>query len=148
MEQQIVKYNLQSIIAVLAKTKIIALPCQVGKHKLYVAVDTGATINVISEQSFRELRRSLRGGRCRLLPNDINVVGVTSYDLGILGKVLLTVQPSRMVSGSRIFFFVTNKLALPVDALLGLNTMRELRMLISPDTNEVIYKGTPLKGDE
>ncbi len=24
--------------------------------------------------------------------------------------------------------------------------MRELRMLISPDTNEVIYKGKPLKG--
>ncbi len=38
-----------------------------------------------------------------------------------------------------------NKLVLPVDALLGLNTMRELRMLISPDTNEVIYKGKLLK---
>ncbi len=33
-----------------------------------------------------------------------------------------------------------------MDALLGLKTMRELRMLISPDTNEVIYKGEPLKG--
>ncbi len=37
-------------------------------------------------------------------------------------------------------------MALQVDALLGLNTMRELRMLISPDTNEVIYKGKPFNG--
>ncbi len=33
-----------------------------------------------------------------------------------------------------------------MDAVLGLNTLRELMMLISPDTNEVIYKGKPLKG--
>ncbi len=105
---------------------------------MFVAVDTGATINVISERSFR--RRSLCGGQCRLLPNDMNVVGVTGYILEILGKVLLTGRPSRKVSGFRSYFYVTNKLALPVDALLGLNTMREIRMLISPDTNEVIYK--------
>ncbi len=111
-----------------------------------MAVDTGATINVTSKHSFRELRRSLRGGRCRLLPNDISAVGVTGYNLEILGKVLLTVRPSRKVSKFRSYFYVTNKLELPVEALPGLNTMRELRMLISPDTNEVIYKGKPLKG--
>ncbi len=33
-----------------------------------------------------------------------------------------------------------------MDALLGLNTMRELGILISPDSNEVIYKDKPLKG--
>ncbi len=111
-----------------------------------VAVDTGAMINVISEHSFRELKRSLRGGQCRLLPNDMNVVRVTGHNLEILGKVLLTVQPSRKVSAFRSHFYIVNKLALPVDAILGLNAMRELRMLISPDTNEVIYKGKPLKG--
>ncbi len=89
----------------------------------------------MSEHSFRDLRRSLRGGRCRLLPNDINVVGVMGYNLEILGEVLLTVRPSKKVSAFRSYFYITNKLALPVDALLGLNTMRELRMLISPDIN-------------
>ncbi len=68
-----------------------------------MAVDAGATINIISEQSFRELKRSLRGGPCRLLPNDINVGEVTGYNLEILGKVLLTVRPSRKVSGFRSF---------------------------------------------
>ncbi len=37
-------------------------------------------------------------------------------------------------------------MVLPVDALLGLNTMRELEVLISPDSNEIIYGGKPLKG--
>ncbi len=62
MEQQTVEDNLQSVIVAFAKTNIIALPCQVGKHKLSVAVGTGATMNVTSEQSFREVRRSLRRG--------------------------------------------------------------------------------------
>ncbi len=79
MEQQTVEYNLQSVIVAFAKTNIIALPCQVGKHKLSVAVDTGATINAISEQSFRGLKRRIRGVRCRLLPNDMDVAGVTGF---------------------------------------------------------------------
>ncbi len=75
----------------------------------------------------------------------MNVVGVTGCNLEILGKVLLTVQPSRKVSAFCSYFYVMNKLVLPVDTLLGLNTMRELSVLTSPDTNEVIYKGKPLK---
>ncbi len=146
MEQQTIEFTLQSVTAAFTKTNIIALPCQVGRRKISLAADTGATINVISEPSFRELRRNLHGGRCRLLPNDMYVMGVTEYNLEILGTVLLTVQPSRKVSAFRSYFYVMNKLALPVDALLGLNTMRELRILISPDSNQVIYKGKPLKG--
>ncbi len=33
-----------------------------------------------------------------------------------------------------------------MDALLGLNTMRELGILISPDSDEIIYEGKLLKG--
>ncbi len=33
-----------------------------------------------------------------------------------------------------------------MDALLSLNTMRELGILISPDSNEIIYEGKPLQG--
>ncbi len=75
----------------------------------------------------------------------MHVVKVTGYCVEILGKVLLTVQPSRKVSAFRSYFHVTNKLMLPVNALLGLNNMRELGILISPDSNEVIYKGKPLE---
>ncbi len=109
-------------------------------------LDTDATINVISEPSFRIVRRTFRSGRCRLLPNNMHVGWITGYSLKILGKVLLTVQPSRKVSAFRSYFYITNKVALSVDVLLGLNTMRELGILISPDSNEVIYEGKPLKG--
>ncbi len=68
------------------------------------------------------------------------------YNLKILGKVLLTVQPSKKISAFSSYFYINNKLALSVDALLGLNTMRELGILISPDSNEIIYEGKPLKG--
>ncbi len=95
-------------------------------------------VNIISEPSFRIVKRTFRDGRCRLLLNDINVVGVTGYNLEILGKVLLTVQPSREVSAFCSYFYVTKTLASPVDALLSLNTMRELGILISPDSNEII----------
>ncbi len=33
-----------------------------------------------------------------------------------------------------------------MDALLGLSTMRELGILISPDLNKIIYEGKPLRG--
>ncbi len=111
-----------------------------------VALDTGAAINVISEPSFRIVRSSFRGGQCRLLPSDLTAVGVMGYNLEILGKVSLTVKPLKEVSAFRSSFYIIKKLALPVDALLGLNTMRELGILISPDSNEIIYEGKPLKG--
>ncbi len=145
-EKQTVEFALRSIIAAFTKTNIIALPCQVGKCIISVSLDTGAAINIISEPSFRQLRRTFRGGQCRLLPKNIDSVGVTGYNLEIIGKVSLTVQPSKEVSAFRSYFYIIKKLALPMDALLGLNTIRELGILISPDSNEIIYEGKPLKG--
>ncbi len=78
----------------------------------------------------------------------MNAVGIMGYNLEILVKVPLTVQPSKVVSAFRSYFYIIKKLALPVDALLGLNTMRKSGILISPDSNEIIYKGKPLKGEE
>ncbi len=39
----------------------MALPTRVGKHRLSLAVDTGATVNVISEESYKILKRNSRG---------------------------------------------------------------------------------------
>ncbi len=47
IEKQTVEFNLQSIIAAFTETNIIALPCQVGKRTIYVALDTGAAINIV-----------------------------------------------------------------------------------------------------
>ncbi len=92
------EFNLPPIIAALTETNIIALPCQVGKCTISVALDTGAAINIISEPSFRIVCSSFRGGQCKLLSGDLTAVGVTGSDLEILGKVSLTVQPSKEVS--------------------------------------------------
>ncbi len=73
-------------------------------------------------------------------------MGATGCNLEIKGKVLSIVQQSRKVNAFRSYFYVIKTLALPVDALLGLNTMRELGILISHDSNAIIYKGKPLKG--
>ncbi len=111
-----------------------------------LAVDTGTTINVMSENSFRTLRRSFRGGRCALLPNDLNVVGVSGSNLGILGKVHLKVSPGKKVCDFDYVFYVTPNFALPVDAILGLNTIKDLRMIIEAETNAVVYQGRHLIG--
>ncbi len=100
------EFNLRSVIAAFSKANIIALPCQVGKCIIFVALDTGAAINIISEPSFRQLRRTFCGGQCRFLLSDITAVGFTSYNLEILGKVSLTVQPSKEVSAFRLTLYI------------------------------------------
>ncbi len=56
---------------------IMALPTRVGKHCLSLAVDTGATVNVISEESYKILKRESRGGKWVLRLGDLNLSGVT-----------------------------------------------------------------------
>ncbi len=146
IEKQTVGFNLRSIIAAFTETNIIAWPCQVGKYTISVTLDTGAAINIISEPSFRIVRSSFRGGQCRLLPSGLTAAGFTGSNPEILGKVSLAVQPSKEVSAFRSSFYIIKKLALQVDALLGLNTMRELGILISPDSNKINHEGKPLKG--
>ncbi len=82
----------------------------------------------MSENFFRSLRRTFRGGRCTILPNDLNVVGVSGSNLEILGKIALGVNPGKKVCDFRAIFYVTPNFALPVDAILGLNSMKELEI--------------------
>ncbi len=92
------------------------------------------------------MRRSLRGGRCTLLPNYLNVVGVSSSNLEILGKVLLKISPGKKVCDFRAVFYVTPNFALPVHAILGLSNMKELQMIIKAERNAAIHQGRHLVG--
>ncbi len=121
--------KLMSIIAAFSKTYLLALPCKVGK--LTIAVDRGATINVMSDNSFRAVRRSMRVGRYRLFPNYLNVLGVSGLNLEILGKVRLKISPGKKVWDFHTIFYITNIFALPVDAILGLNSLKKLHMIIN-----------------
>ncbi len=103
-------------LLLLSQKHTLALPCKVGTLPLSLAMNTGATINVLSENSFRALRRTFRGGRCMLLPNDLNAVGVSGSNLEILGKIALTVNPGKKACDFCAVFYVTSNFALPVDA--------------------------------
>ncbi len=90
-----------------------------GNTILTLAVDTGATVNVISDSAYRSLIRQAEGGNWPLQENDLNVIGVTGTALGILGRVTLTVSLNKKVCPFRDFFYVTCRFALPVDGTLG-----------------------------
>ncbi len=102
----------------------------------------------MSEHYFRSLSKTFRGGRCALLPNYLNVVGVSGSNLEIRGKTALRVNPGKRVCDFRAIFYVTPNFALPVDAILGLSSMKELQMEIKPGTNVVVYQGKQLVGME
>ncbi len=71
---------------------------------------------------------------------------MTGSALEILGKVLLTLRPSVKVRPFQATFYVTKNFSLPVDGLLGLNTMKEMQMVINPEANVVVYQGKNLQG--
>ncbi len=126
---------------------MLAIICKVGTLQLSLAVNTGATINVKSQNYFRALR-TFRVGRCTIFPNDLNGVVVSGLNLEIIGKIVLRVNPGKKIFDFRTVFYVTPNFALPVDAILGLNSMKELQMEIKPETNCVVYQGRQLVGME
>ena len=79
----------------MSKTAIMTLSTRVGKHRLALAVDTGAAVNVISEEAYKYLKRNSRGGSCILRPNDMNLAGVTGSHLNILGILSLPLRLSK-----------------------------------------------------
>ncbi|RUM27774.1 MAG: hypothetical protein DSY32_05100, partial [Aquifex sp.] len=119
----------------------MALPTRVGKHSLSLAVDTGAAVNVLSEESYKALKRNSRGGRWILRPSDLNLSGVTGSTLQILGKISLPVRLSKATQPIRTDFYVTSNFKLPSDGLLGLTAMKSHRIVIYPKQNSVMYCG-------
>ena len=103
----------------------MALPTHIGKLRLSLAVDTGAAVNVLSEESYRALKRHSRGSKWVLRPCDLNLSGVTGSSLQILGKVTLPVRLSRNSRPFRTDFYVTSNFKLPSDGLLGLFAMKD-----------------------
>lgn len=86
-------------------------------------MDTDAAINIISENALGTLTWN-SSVPVQLFPNDLNVVGVTGPNLQILGKVNLTVQLEEKACPFTTQIYVTTEFALPVDGLLGLETMK------------------------
>ncbi len=58
----------------------------------------------------------------------------------------LTVQIKEKVRAFSAEFYVTINFSLPVDGILGLETLKELQMAINPDLNAVTYRGQHIRG--
>ena len=93
-----------SIHAANNKTDILALPIRVGKHHLSLAVDTGASVNVISEDSYNTLKRNSRGGKWILRPSDLTLAGITGSALNILGIISLPIRLTKTAQPVRADF--------------------------------------------
>ena len=119
----------------------MALPTKLGPVRVSLAVDTGAAVNVLSERTYKALKRASRGGRYRLRPSDLNLRGVSSDPLDILGVVRLPVKLGKGTSVMTLNFYVAANFSLPSDGLLGLSPLNTHQMVIISDRNLVQYQG-------
>ncbi len=119
----------------------MVLPTKVGLVKASFAVDTGASVNVLSERAYLALKRASRGSRWPLRQNDKNLVGVSRVPLKILGIVRLPVRLGKGTATIRLDFYVVSDFSLPSDGLLGLKSMQANKMVIHTDTSTVRFQG-------
>ncbi len=115
----------------------MVLPVKFGSQKLSLAVDSGAVVNVLSEESFRQLKRQLRGGKLKLHPTDVTLQGVGKNPLEVLGTVTLGIRLGTDSARINLMFYVISKFNLNADGLIGLRSMTEHQMEIHPPRNLV-----------
>ncbi|MPC62046.1 hypothetical protein E2C01_056126 [Portunus trituberculatus] len=65
-----------STVAACNQSTIMALPIKIGSCRLSLAVDTGATLNVLWEDSFSPIKGNFRGGRTQCVEAGENVAEV------------------------------------------------------------------------
>ena len=126
-----------SLVSSCTQTNAMVLPAQVGCFKASFAVDTGASVNVLSEDSYLALKRASRGGRWPLKPTDTNLIAVSQTPLKILGIVSLPIRLCKNSKVMRLEFYVIADFSLPSDGLLGLESLKANNMEIHPQTNTV-----------
>ena len=126
----------------------MVLPVKIGSIRASFAVDTGASVNVLSAASYSELKRASRGSRWPLRPPITNLQGVSSVPIDILGIVRLPIKLGNNTTPIRTDFYVISNFSLPSDGLLGLRTMKDTQLEIQPDLNCVKFRGKTLKAME
>ena len=102
----------------------MALPTRIGRCKMSLAVDTGATVSVLSIEAYLALKRGPHGGRWSLRQSDLNFRGVTGSALETVGMVTLPVTFYQGSSPIRMDFYVVTNFSIP-------------RRDIGPNVNEV-----------
>ncbi len=78
--------------------------------------------NTSSENTYKILKRSSRGGKWPLQPSDSNLSRVTGSNSQIFGKVSLPLKLSKRISPFNTDFYITSNFKVHADGLLGLTT--------------------------
>ena len=125
-----------SIVAACSQANIMALTIEMDKVK---AVNTGASVNVLSEKAYHALQRTFLGSQLPLRPNDLNLMGVNSGPIIILGIDRLPISPGKGISIKRLDFHIASNFSLPTDGLIDLMSMKSNNMVIHPNSNIVIW---------
>ncbi len=121
---------------------------QAGTVKASFAVDTGAVVNILSEKPYRLIKRASRGSRWPLRSHDLNLMGVSSEPLYILGVVRFPIILGKGSSRLCLDFYVVPDFSLPSDCLLGLTSLKSSRIVVHPDTNLVTFQGKSFQAME
>ncbi len=109
----------------------MAIQILTSNESFSLAIDTGASVNILSEDAYKALKRSFRGSKWPLQPSDLNLSGVTGSNLQILVKVSLPLKLLIRISSFQRDFYLPRKFGLPVDGLLRLTTMKTHGMIIN-----------------
>ena len=123
----------------------MVLPTNIGFLKASFAVDTGASVNVLSEEAYLALKRASRGGRWPLKPTDKRLMGISQAPLRILGLVQLPIRLGKCTHVLKLDFYVISNFSLPSDGLLGLESLKSHLIDIRPNHNSITWKGKYFK---
>ncbi len=130
------------------QTNIMALYVRVGSCGLSLAVDTGATVHVLSEESFKASRRNILSGRWLLPWSELNLLGATGSTLKILEMVTLPKQMKKGIPIKQMDFYVASNFQRPADRLPGLTDMKSNHIGTLPVNYSLIIQGKNTSGDE
>ena len=119
---------------------LLAVPVFVSTQSLAFTIDTGAEINLLSENALLTLRATLRTP-LPMQPGHVTISGPEGRVFQPLGSVLLKFRFQPRTKPVTAKFYVLRGYALPSDGLLGLPSLSRLRVHIFPDSRHVTYRG-------
>ena len=137
-----------SLVIASTMTDSMVLPAHIGFIKASFAVDTGASVNVLSERAYTALRRISRGGKYPLEDTTDQLMGVSTIPLHIMGTVHLPITLVHNKQPIRLKFYIIKDFSLASDGLLGLKTLKEHNLIINPQHNVVHFAGLTLPAME
>ncbi len=129
-----------NIVAACKSQEMMSLPTKVGHFKMSLGVDTGATVNLLSIESYVAIKRKARGERWSLRPSDLNLRGLTGSALEVVSMVTLPVIMHKSGPAIRLIFYVVTNLNVPTDGILRLTLMKANGIDVRHSTNSVMFK--------